>query len=87
VYFATLETEESYYHFNDLLFNSSKSIAGDTLTLSSDFANAQLDGDIDIPNLYNSFLAYLAPHFPLIPNSISRNKILILQLMFLIALC
>ena len=74
VYFTTLETEESYYHFNDLLFNSSKSNAGDTLTLSSDFANAQLDGDIDIPNLYNSFLAYLAPHFPLIPNSISKEQ-------------
>jgi len=72
VYFTTLETEDSYYHFNDLQFNSSKSQSGDTLTLASDFANAQLDGDLDIPNLYNSFLAYLAPHFPLIPNTVLK---------------
>ena len=67
VFFTTIETDDNYYHFNDLLFNSSKSSSGDTLTLVSDFANAQLDGAIDIPNLYPSFLAYLAPHFPLIP--------------------
>ena len=67
VFFTTIETDGNYYHFNDLLFNSSKSSSGDTLTLVSDFANATLDGAIDIPNLYSSFLAYLAPHFPLIP--------------------
>ncbi len=74
VYFTSLETDDSYYHFNDLLFNSSKSVLGDTLTLSSDFAIAQLDGIIDIPNLYPSFLAYLAPHFPLMPSAVAKQQ-------------
>ena len=74
VYFTTVETEDNYYHFNDLVFNSTKSTDGDTLTLHSDFANAQFDGEIDVPNLYNSFLAYLSPHFPLISGANSKDQ-------------
>lgn len=74
VYFTTLETENTYYHFNDLKFLSSKSNTGDTLTFNSDFASARLDGEIDIPNLYQSFLAYLAPHFPLIPKVATKHQ-------------
>ena len=73
-YFTTLETDDNYYHFNDLKFHSSKSTTGDTLTIFSDFVNAQLDGQIDIPNLYNSILAYLAPHLPLLPKAIAKPQ-------------
>ena len=74
VYFSELETENNFYHFNDLNFQSLKSSTGNTLTLRSDFANAQLDGQIDIPNLYQSFLAYLSPHFPLIPSAETKHQ-------------
>ena len=74
VYFTTIETEDNYYHFNDLLFKSTKSILSDTLILQSDLANAQLYGQIDIPNLYNSFLSYLSPHLPLLPSTKATHQ-------------
>jgi len=69
VYYTTLETQDNYYHFNDLVFKSSKSLESDTLILSSDIADAELFGQIDIPNLYQSFAAYINPHFPLVPKA------------------
>lgn len=66
VYHTTVETYDNYYHFNDVLFSSEKLASKDVLKLTSDFANANLEGSIDIPNLFSSFLAYLNPHFPLL---------------------
>ena len=66
VYFTTVETYDNYYHFNDIYFSSEKLAAKDVLTLQSDFANANFVGNIDVPNLFNSFFAYLSPHFPLL---------------------
>ena len=66
VYFTTVETFDNYYHFNDINFSSEKLASKDVLKLSSDFANANFEGNIDVPNLFNSFFAYLAPHFPLL---------------------
>ena len=66
VYYTTVETYDNYYHFNDLHFSSQKLASKDVLTLTSDFANANFEGTIDVPNLFNSFFAYLSPHFPLL---------------------
>lgn len=74
VYYTTLETQDNYYHFNDLVFKSSKSLESDTLILSSDIADAELFGQIDIPNLYQSFAAYFNPHFPLVPKAKSSAQ-------------
>jgi hypothetical protein len=72
VYFTTVETFDNYYHFNDIHFSSEKLSSKDVLTLTSDFANANFEGTIDVPNLFNSFFAYLSPHFPLLNKG--RNK-------------
>ena len=72
VFFTTVETFDNYYHFNDIHFSSEKLSSKDVLKLSSDFANANFEGNIDVPNLFNSFFAYLSPHFPLINKG--RNK-------------
>ena len=74
VYYTTLETQDNYYHFNDLVFKSSKSFESDTLILSSDIVDAELFGQIDIPNLYQSFAAYINPHFPLVPKAKSSAQ-------------
>ena len=66
VYFTSVETFDNYYHFNDVHFSSEKLATKDVLKLSSDFANAKFEGNIDVPNLFNSFFAYLSPHFPLL---------------------
>ena len=41
----------------------------DILSLKSDFITANLEGQIDVPNIFNSLLDYLNPHFPLFSGS------------------
>ena len=74
VYFTTVETYDHYYHFNDMLFSSEKFTDKDVLKLESDFANANFEGQIDIPNLFNSFFAYLSPHFPLLNKGVNKAQ-------------
>ena len=69
VYYTSLETTDNQYYFNDILFTSEKSEEKDILSLKSDFLTANLEGQIDVPNIFNSLLAYLNPHFPLLSRS------------------
>ena len=74
VYFTTIETYDNYYYFNDVLFSSEKSETKDVLRLTSDFANANFEGRIDVPNLFNSFFAYLSPHLPLLKRGVDKTQ-------------
>jgi len=73
-YFTTIETYDNYYYFNDVLFSSEKSETKDILRLTSDFANANFEGTIDVPNLFNSFFAYLSPHLPLLNRGVNKAQ-------------
>ena len=69
VYFTSLETSDKHHYYDDVLFTSEKSKEKDILSLKSDFVTANLEGQIDVPNIFNSLLAYLYPHFPLLDGS------------------
>lgn len=74
VYYTTVETYDNYYHFNDIFFSSEKLADKDVLKLSSDFGNANFEGKIDVPNLFQSFTAYLNPHFPLLNKGRDKSQ-------------
>lgn len=69
VLFTTLETEDHYYHFDDLSFSSIRSNRGDSLLIRSAFAEIDVVGQMNIPQIFNSVNAYLKPHFPLLESS------------------
>ena len=69
VYYTSLETSDNHHYYNDVLFTSEKLKEKDILSLKSDFITANLEGQIDVPNIFNSLLAYLNPHFPLLSGS------------------
>jgi len=69
VYHTSLETSNHHHHFNDILFTSEKLKEKDIISLKSDFVTANLEGQIDIPNIFNSLSEYLNPHFPLLVGS------------------
>ena len=69
VYYTSLETSNNHHYYNDVLFTSEKLKEKDILSLKSDFITANLEGQIDVPNIFNSLLAYLNPHFPLLSGS------------------
>ena len=53
----------------------------DILSLKSDFVTASFEGQIDVPNIFNS-LDYLNPHFPLLMDLLIIFRILNLILIF-----
>ena len=67
--YTSLETSDNHHYYNDILFTSEKFKDKDILSLKSDFISANLEGQIDVPNIFNSLLAYLNPHFPLLSRS------------------
>tara|TARA_B100001741_G_scaffold145328_1_gene119812 strand:- start:1496 stop:5731 length:4236 start_codon:yes stop_codon:yes gene_type:complete len=69
VYHSSLETSNNHHYYNDILFTSEKFKEKDILSFKSDFLTVNLEGQIDVPNIFNSLLAYLNPHFPLISGS------------------
>ena len=69
VYHSSLETSNHHHYFNDILFTSEKLKEKDVISLRSDFLTANLEGQIDVPNIFNSISEYLNPHFPLISGS------------------
>ena len=69
VYFTSLETSDTHHYYNDVLFTSEKFKEKDILSFKSDFLTANLEGQIDVPNIFNSLSAYLNPHFPLLSGS------------------
>ena len=69
VYYTSLETSDNHHYYNDILFTSEKLKEKDILSLKSDFITANLEGQINVPNIFNSLLAYLNPHFPLLSGS------------------
>ena len=69
VYYTSLETSENHYYYNDILFTSEKLKEKDILSLKSDFVTANFEGQIDVPNIFNSLLDYLNPHFPMLGGS------------------
>lgn len=74
IYYTTIETYDNYYYFNDIRFRSEKSEKKDLFRLTSDFINANLEGSIDVPNLFNSFSAYLSPHLPLLKPGVDKTQ-------------
>lgn len=69
VHHTSLETSNHHHHFNDIFFTSEKLKEKDIISLKSDFVTANLEGQIDIPNIFNSLSEYLNPHFPLLVGS------------------
>lgn len=68
VFFTNLETEDYYYHIDDIYFKSIRSNVSDSLIIKSQFADVNLSGDINIPEIFNSFNSSFKPHLPLLPN-------------------
>ena len=64
-YYMNLQTHKKAYHFDKILFNSQISVRDRHLSFVSDFMNINLEGQVDIPNLFNSVESYLSPHFPI----------------------
>lgn len=68
-YFTSFETLDNKYYYNDILLSAEKFEEKDVFHLQSDFLIADIDGQIDVKNVFSSFLSYLAPHFPFINES------------------
>ena len=49
-----------------MMFYLPEKLKKNILSLKSDFITVNLEGQIDVPNIFNSLLAYLNPHFPLL---------------------
>lgn len=69
VFFTTLETEDHYYHFDDVYFSSIRSEEVDSLIIRSEFAEVDVVGHMNIPQMFKSINTYLNPHFPLLSSS------------------
>ena len=65
VYYTSLETSDNHHYYNDVLFTSEKSKERYSFFKKSDFITANLEGQIDVPNIFNSLFSLLNPHFPL----------------------